>query len=265
MFLIQRHRALSTVLLVLTLLVTAVGYMVLPWTYQAKGSIVFVPSQEAGAKFGAGNPYLAFSGSLNQVGDVVRYMVTDKRIQQKLQSEGDTSTYTITDDQLTSAPIIDLTVTGSDPTNAVHTLAGVSQEITQQLAAIQSKLPSNQMVQAKVISYTNTATRLTSKKFRPTLEVFIVGALLSAVVLFVVDTAQSKNKKRSQREQAASKTTTAQAGPVPAGHRHVPAANRPGWEDNDFEQYPSGPPSVQPGYAERSRAPRENYGARREY
>ena len=235
---------LSIALLVITLIATAAAFVKLPWTYQAESNVVLIPSQTSAIATGGGNPYLAFTESLNQIGDVIRYEVTDMRESQALQAQGYTSAYTITDAANTSAPVLLVTVTGDNKTDVEHTLAGVTQKITTQLATQQSGVRPTSQVRDEVISYTTEPTRLTSKKARPLLIVLVIGLLLTYAIPLIVDAIQAN--RRGDKDNRVRE--------IPQNSSANPPAEKQNWaqtgigsssEASEFGWFPNGTSDVQ--------------------
>jgi hypothetical protein len=247
----HRHRGLSIGLLVFTLLIVAAAFVKLPWTYQAESDVVLIPSQVAGVKNGFGNPYLAYDGSLNEVGDVIGYEVTDMEEKQNLKSQGDSSGYTITDAANTSAPILVVQVAGNNATNVLNTLRAVTDQINTKLAAMQSQLGSSNRIQDQTISYTNNATRMTSKKFRPLLMVVVVALMLSGLIVLAVDAMQAgrrRDKRAEPSRSSAPESAAQQEHPSPVMQEsHGSTRDGSLWGGNDFERMPNGTGATRAG------------------
>jgi capsular polysaccharide biosynthesis protein len=183
---LRKRWALATALLILTLIATSAALVKLPWSYKATADVTLLPSQNLAKAYG-GNPFLAFNSTINETADVIRYEATNMRTAQVLVAAGYTQGYTITDALDTSAPILQITVTGSNAGAVEHTLTGVVNKISTLLASQQSNFrPANQ-IHDMVISSNPRASRVASKKARPLLVVFAVGLLFTVVIPVLVD------------------------------------------------------------------------------
>ena len=186
MKILRKRWALTTALLILTLIATAAALVKLPWTYESTGDVVFLPSKNLAKAYGD-NPYLAFSSTIREMADVIRYEATDMDAAQSLVTAGYAQPYTITDAVDTSAPILLITVTGSNAGAFEHTLTGVVNEISALLASRQSSIMPVNQIHDNVIASTPQAIRVTSKKARPLLVVLAVGLLFTVAIPVLVD------------------------------------------------------------------------------
>lgn len=186
MKILAKRWALTTALLILTIMATAVALVKLPWTYTAAAEVMLLPSKNLAQTYG-GNPFLAFNPTINETADVIRYEATDIRTTQVLAAAGYTQGYTITDAVGTSAPILLITATGSDTGAVEHTLTGVVNKISTLLAGLQSSFSPANRIHDMVIASDPQANRATSKKARPLLVVFAAGLLFTVAVPVLVD------------------------------------------------------------------------------
>ena len=189
-----RHRVVGALLLMLTFAITALVYHNEPRTYRASSSIVFIPSQSFGVVTGAGNRYLAFTTSLNQLGDVIRYEVSSSAEASTLATAGYTSSYAVTDPTDTSAPILLVTATGGREQNVENTLTSVDSAITSELAATQSGMKPADRITAKVLTFMSEPTSVSSAKDRTAIAVLLGGLVLSYLVLLALDSLQTRHQ-----------------------------------------------------------------------
>lgn len=192
---LRKRWALTATFLILTLIATATAVVTLPWTYKSAANVLFLPSQNLAKAYG-GNPYLAFSSTINELADAISYEVTDATVAQTLATAGYTQGYTVTQALNTSAPILLITVTGSSPGAVERTLTGVVGEMATLLARQQSDFGSADRVHDTVIASDPQATRMTSKKARPLLVVFGVGLLFTVAVPILVDAVAERARRR---------------------------------------------------------------------
>ena len=163
---LRKRWALTTALLILTLIATAGALVKLPWSFSATADIIFLPSNNLAKSYG-GNAFLAFNSTINETGDVIRYEATDVRTGQNLATAGYTQGYTITDAVGTSAPVLLITVTGSNAGAVEHTLTGVVNEISTLLARQQSSYSPGNRIHDTLIASNPKASRLMSKSALP--------------------------------------------------------------------------------------------------
>jgi hypothetical protein len=188
---LRKHLALTTALFILTLIATAAALVKLPWTYKSTADVMLLPSNNLAKPYG-GNLFLAFNSTINETADIVRYEATDARTTQALAAAGDTQGYTITDALDTSAPILVVTVTGSNAGAVEHTLTGVVNKIAALLASQQSGFSPVNQIHDTVISSDSRANLVTSKKARPLLVVFAVGLLFTVAIPVLVDSVEER-------------------------------------------------------------------------
>jgi len=193
-----RHRILTTVLLLLTLVGTVGAAVVMPWSYSAKATVVLLNSKSASAASG-GNPYLSFASSLTQAADVVCLEVTDPSTGLTLAANGYPSGYTAVISSATGAPMILITTTGSDKNAVEHTLQGVTQQVSTKLTSIQSSVPQQNRITSKLISSDLQASRSTSKKAKPLAVVLGLGLVLTFVLPHLVDAMAARRRARRDR------------------------------------------------------------------
>jgi capsular polysaccharide biosynthesis protein len=192
---LRKRWALATAFLILTIIATATALVKLPWTYTSTSDILYLPSSNLAKAYG-GNPYLAFSPTINELADAIRYEATDAATAQTLAAAGYTQGYSITDALDTSAPILLITVTGSSAGAVEHTLTGVVSEISTLLASRQSDYRSVDRVHDSVIASNPEAKRVTGKKARPLLVVFGIGLLFTVAVPILVDAVAERARRQ---------------------------------------------------------------------
>jgi len=196
---LRKRWALTTALLILTLIATAVAFVKIPWTYRSTADVVLVPSQNIAKTYG-GNPFLAFSSTINETADIIRYETTDMRTAQVLAAAGYTQAYTIADAIDTSAPILLIAVTGSNAGAVEHTLTGVLNKISSLLASQQTNFSSVNQIHDLVLASNPQASRLSSRKARPLLVVFATGLLFTIAILVLLDAAAERRLTLRDRQ-----------------------------------------------------------------
>lgn len=199
---LRRRWKLAGALLLMTIVITGLAWKKLPPTYQASSSIVLLAAKSTAQAFG-GNPYLAFSSTLNQTADVVRYETNDMRTAESLKEAGYTSSYLVTDALDTSGPVLIVTVTGHSPVQVEHTLYGVTSQVNDKLAGLQAGLKASYKVRDAVITFTPHASVLKSKKLKPLALLVALCVVLTISIPVIVD---ARSFRRAYRNQAGDRT-----------------------------------------------------------
>lgn len=212
-----RHRILTSVLLLLTLVGTVGAAIKMPWSYSAKATVVLLNSKSASAAAG-GNPYLSFASSLTQAADVICLEVTDPGTGLVLQAHGYTAGYTAVVSSATGAPMIVVTTTGSDSNAVEHTLSGVTQQVNVKLHALQADVPMKDRITSKLISSDLHASHSISKKAKPLAVVLGLGLVLTYAIPHLVDSAARRRERRSKADRRV-------PGTMEDGYRDVPPAD----------------------------------------
>jgi hypothetical protein len=193
---LRRRWILAGSLLLLTLVATGYGLVKLPTSYQSLSSVVLLAPKNTAKVYG-GNPYLAFSATLNETADVVRYETNDSRTVALLVSQGYTASYLVTDATDTAGPVLIVTVTGKNKAMVEHTLSGVTTEISTKLEALQADITPGNKIHSLLITF-NQPTPLTSKKARPLSVVAGGGLALTIGVTLIVD-AMAVRRRRTDK------------------------------------------------------------------
>jgi len=193
---LRRRWILTTSLLLLTLLGTAVIWVKKPGPYQAESMVVLIPSHQSSLLNG-NNPYLSFGGSENIAGDIVLRQMMAPQAVTALAAQGYGESYEIVDDPATTGPILDITVTGSNQSAVESTLQGVTAATQAKLTALQAYLKPTDRITSMVASRDPSAHLLVSKKARLVVLVLGLGLILTYAIPQVVDA--EINRRRSRR------------------------------------------------------------------
>jgi capsular polysaccharide biosynthesis protein len=199
---LRRRWLIAAVLLVCTLIATAIAFVKVSWTYSASSSVLLLPSK-ALAKPVGGNPYLAFTYTLTQTCNVLTYQMQDPATAQQLQAAGYTSRYAVSIAPGASAPVLQVTVTGSSKDSVEHTLTGATHELSTLLAAGQPGITAANQIKAKTVTFAQEPTRLSSKKARPLIVVFGIGIALTIIIPSVIDASARRRKGDNGRGKGA--------------------------------------------------------------
>lgn len=245
---LRRRWILTTLLLLLTLVGTALIWVKKPGPYQAESMVALIPSHQSSVVNG-NNPYLSFGGSENIAGDIVLRQMMAPQTVAALADRGYGESFEIVDDPATSGPILDITVTGSNQAAVESTLQGVTAATQAKLTALQADLKPTDRITSMVASQDPSAHLLVSKKARLVVLVLGLGLILTYAIPQIVDAEITRRRDRrgsrratppdfvtSAREQWATHTAedTPPATREPAARPQQPAA-RP------QQPYQSGP------------------------
>ena len=191
----------------LTLVGVGAAVLALPWSYEAKATVVFLASPVQSKQAG-GNPWLVFDGSLTVTAEVVGREMMDDRTVAAFKAQGLTSTYLVGVAPNSTGPVLAVDVTGKDNANTAATLNAVMKMIPEKLAQIQADggVTPSARIRLNVIGASPQPTLKATSKIR-TLAIILFGGLvlMVAVPLFV--------ESMSVRRQ------TARTAPQPSGKR----------------------------------------------
>lgn len=207
-----RRWLLTVPLLLLALGGVAAAFVVTPWTYEARATVVFLASPFQAREAG-GNPWLIFDSSLTITAEVVGREMMDERTVAGLRDRGLTAAYEIGVAQDSTGPVLAVDVSGDSPSVTKRTLDALVAAIPQRLAQLQAKEGVSQRAQirANVVTASPNATLARTGKLRTLVMVLFVGmALTVAVPLFAE--VLSERRKRGR----APATSGAAPPPVPA-------------------------------------------------
>lgn len=162
-----------------------------PGPYQVESQVVLLPSQNISNQNG-GNPLLGFDNSITLAADLLRRELIDPATVQALAAEGYASSYQVSDDPVTSGPVLDVTVTGRNKASVTQTLDGVTAEVATKLAQMQSSLHRANRLTSQVVYLNAKPVTETTKKLRTPLLVFAGGIVLMIAISSMVDAAFSR-------------------------------------------------------------------------
>jgi hypothetical protein len=162
------------------------------------------------AKPFGGNLYLAFNYTLTQTANVIQLEVTDARTGTALAAQGYTASYSVAQAPAASAPVLLVTVTGKNPGLVENTLTGVTKQLSAELHTDQASVRPDNRVTDQVIAFTQTPSRMTSKKARPLVGVFAGGLVLTLSIPAIIDAMavrRSNRRSRQSRDNGAARWT----------------------------------------------------------
>ena len=195
---LRRRWILTTALLLLTLVGTAMIWVKKPGPYQAESMVALIPSHQSSIVNG-NNPYLSFGGSENIAGDIVLRQMMAPQTVAALADRGYGDSFEIVDDPATSGPILDITVTGSNQSQVESTLQGVTAATQAKLIALQADLKPTDRITSMVASQDPSAHLLVSKKARLVVLVLGLGLILTYAIPQIVDAEITRRRGRRGR------------------------------------------------------------------
>jgi hypothetical protein len=252
---IWRGRRILTALALLVALVgCALAVTHLPRTYQAKCTVILVPSPRASRALGEGNPYLSFTESLSTAADVMATELTAPATVRLLAARGFTESYTAVPESTTTqtvaasgsvlpGPFVLVTVNGGSPRAVEHTLYGVTAMIRSTVRAMQAGLSRNNRIVVSILSFSPQAAlsvSLTARSMGLVIGLLIVLALAAPLL---VDAQIARRRRR--RDLAAGRIPAQQA----AAERPVtekPGARKPATAKPAGQQATAQQAAVQP-------------------
>lgn len=190
------------------LLITAVAGLlalrILPPTYQATGSVVFIPpsvTTDPSSRTGVQgtNPFLDFGSPLAATAEVVSASVNSDASAKSLKARGASGTYQVALDPNSDAPLVSVEATARNAKSAIQTRDLVVAAVQRKLLEIQRSAgsPANQFVRAQTVTMSDTAPRVHGSLIRALAVIVIVGVVLSCGAALVVEGLRRGRQSRS--------------------------------------------------------------------
>ncbi len=229
----RRRRILTALVLLVALGGCTLALTQLPRTYQAKCTVILVPSPRASRALGEGNPYLSFTQSLSTAADVMATELTAPATERLLAARGFTESYTAVPESTTTqtvaaggsvlpGPFVLVTVNGSNSRTVEHTLYGVTAMIRSTVRGMQVGMSRKNRIVVSILSFSPQAAlsvSLTARSMGLVIGLLIVLALAAPLL---VDAQIVRQRRRR----------AAVAGRIPAQQAAArqPATEKPGTE-----------------------------------
>jgi capsular polysaccharide biosynthesis protein len=194
-----RRRWILVIVLLLPTLFAAAAIAAQPGPYQAESQVAMVPSKQS-AKLTGGNPFLSFSGSILVTTDLVRREVMAPQAAQRLVARGFPGSYQVIDDPNPSAPVLDITVTGSSPGLVVQTLRAVNSTVQSTLTTVQGNVKPTDQMTSIVLSTDSQATLGIAHKARRVLAALGAGLAITIVLPLLVDAIAARRNRDADEE-----------------------------------------------------------------
>lgn len=260
-------RRLWILSLLLAVLVGAAVFMVMrstPPTYEYSASMLLLPPDikraelEGEQGYTRANP-LFYLGSLTQTRDILIGAMSAKDVREAIEEKYPDTTYTTSDDALSSGPVLVLDVQSTDERQGSEALDSLAAAVPDELRKLQKGVgvKKDAMIQAHALTRDETPTVSQTARVR---QGIMAGAALTVVGLFLIgllDALRAQRRARAARAAAAAGDTAPaaaepatddeepQAAPAAAAHASPP-------EDESAADEPA---DVEPAYAERAAEP----------
>lgn len=155
-----------------------------PVTYEATATMLILPPTDP-----TGNPYLALSG-YGPFADVFARAMMDTSSVADLRAKGVTDQFAVTRDVTTSAPIVQVSVTGKDADAAVKQAGIVAAALPTELVALQQSesVPVPAMFTSKFITIGGDPTAIRKSQIRAVIAATAVGLILTVWATVWIDT-----------------------------------------------------------------------------
>jgi hypothetical protein len=171
-------------------------YVMLPWTYTAQASVVFLAAPVTTQTSG-GNPYLQFDDSLHVSAQSVGRVMMAAPAVTGFRRRGLTSSYSLATSNAEWDPVLQVAVTGNDPANIQATLQAVIAAIPGTLAQIEGSRPLQTRIDSRTIGSSHAPTRVPLEKIRLLVIVLAVGLVISIGVPVLVETRAERRRART--------------------------------------------------------------------
>jgi capsular polysaccharide biosynthesis protein len=190
---VWRRRWILTLLLLLAVLaVSVVAAMKVPRHYSAESDVALLPSTSTAAPNGH-NPYLTYNSSLPTTAQIISYQLMDPHNVLDLATRGYTASFTAALAQnAAGAPILTVTVAGSDKTTVENTLIGVTNDIAIKLAALQTGIAPANRITVMTLSQDTSPSLSVSKSARSLVVVVVLGLVIALAIPLITDGASRR-------------------------------------------------------------------------
>ncbi|WP_283139117.1 hypothetical protein [Rhizohabitans arisaemae] len=204
-------------LLLFSLSVSGVGaaYALLPWSYESKANVLFLPSIKQAEEAG-GNAYLVFSDSLRVSAEVTGRNLSSEATVEAFANKGFDAEYEINLATDSNGPVLDVVVTGDNPEVTSATLKALLDEVgprLNSLQTVQGKSPSSEsLIRTRVIAQTVEPQRVTQDKLRLLIVIGVAGLLVTIGIPVMIEAMAERRRIAESRR--------ARVG-VPRNSRHL--------------------------------------------
>lgn len=232
-----RRWLLTLPLLLLTGAGVLAAMVILPWSYEAKATTVFLASPIQAKEVG-GNPWLVFDGSLTVTAEVVGRELMDARTAAELRGRGLTAEYLVSVPPDTSGPVLQIDVTGENARTTEATLVALMKLIPEKLERIQADggVAPYSRIKSRFVSSTPHADLKATDKIRTIAVILFAGLALTVAVPLSVESLATRRHQRERPEPA-----TGRAGRGEPADPYGPYDAR----GTEAEAYPPPPRSAQ--------------------
>lgn len=214
---------LTLPIFLLTLISVGTAIFVLPWSYEAKATEVFLASSVQ-AKQAGGNPWLIFDGSLTVTAEVVGREMMGQKTAATLKTQGMRSSYVVGVAPNSTGPVLAIAVTGQNSSDVAATLNAIMKLIPDKLEQIQADGGVRQAarIRLNVIEYSQQPTLKATSKIRMLAVMLFAGMMLMITVPLFAESISVRRRTRAAGTQGA--RPDPRAGPGGSLGAEAPAA-----------------------------------------
>src|ERR1700733_5498791 len=194
-----RHRILTSVLLLLTLILTAASTVILPASYKASATVTLLNSPTSSQAIADGNPYLSFDPSLVEAANVLVIEITNEQNTAALNLQGDTASFqavVLSENPENEEPFIQVSVSGGNADNVEQTLHGVIAQLGSLLNQLQASMAPKNRASIQAMAEDSQPSRSSGSKIKPLVGLFGIGLVLTFIIPQAVDGIAVRRRSR---------------------------------------------------------------------
>jgi hypothetical protein len=194
-----RYRVLTSIFILLALAITGIAALYLPAHYSAESDVALLPSASSSRPYGS-NPYLSFNGALPMAAQIVAYQMMDPANVKELRAQGYDQSFNVSiAATIANGPILTVDVTGGDKAAVESTLAGVTNDVSVELATLQHGIKAANRITVLPLSSDVSPQLSLSKTVRPLAAVLILGLILAIAIPRLIRAARGENDAARHR------------------------------------------------------------------
>ncbi len=196
--LLRRHWIIALVGCVIAIAGAVGAASVAKPTYQAKASILIMPSTVVPGVTGPVNPFQAFGVSTTTAGNILTIQVQSPQSVASILAKGGAGKYSISPDPNATGPVLDLTAESANQDLALKTLNLVIDETKAQLVDLQqrSNAPTNSFLTLQTISETPQAAKQTKGAIRSGIAAAIAVLVVTGIAMGLSETVMRRRARR---------------------------------------------------------------------
>ncbi len=181
-------------------------------SYQASGSIVFLPTQAGTATDPNVNPYQALDSSTAIFANVIAQDLVTNTFKDSLVAAGASPTYTVTP-PVGSTPVLALSTTAATPEAALHSYHLLIRALDKELIVRQTGVATpGSFIKESQIAQPQHATEIIGAKIKALIVVVAIGLIVSLGLTFLADSMLLARARNKQSEEEAEPSRAAEKG-----------------------------------------------------